>query len=147
MSDHPQPSSNLAKILIVDDERDIVDYLCVALEDAGFKAAGLTETEGALDRIAAERPDLVLLDVMMPGRTGLSLYRAMREGEATRGIPVVIISGYARREDVAKMGLSELESGHLPPPDGYLEKPITVTTLLATLRRLLERDETRSGTG
>ncbi|MDD5564088.1 MAG: response regulator [Thermoanaerobaculaceae bacterium] len=145
MSDRAAPRSGPAKILIVDDERDIVEYLSMALEDAGFKAAGLAGTQGALEWIAAERPDLVLLDVMMPGHTGLSLYRAMREGEATKRIPVVIISGYARKEDVAKMGLGELESGGLPPPDGYLEKPITVPTLLATLRRLLERDEIRSG--
>ena len=147
MNDHPQPRCGPAKILIIDDERDIVEYLTMALEDAGFRASGLAGTEGALEWIAAERPDLVLLDVMMPGHTGLSLYTAMREGEATKRIPVVIISGYARKEDVAKMGLGELDSGRLPPPDGYLEKPITVPTLLATLRRLLERDEIRSGHG
>ena len=101
MSDRPKAQSGPAKILIVDDERDIVEYLSMALEDAGFKAAGLADTEGALEWIAAERPDLVLLDVMMPGHTGLSLYRAMREGEATKRIPVVIISGYARRRSDA----------------------------------------------
>jgi CheY-like chemotaxis protein len=146
MTKLPRASTGPAKILIVDDERDIVDYLSMALEDAGFKAAGLVETEGALEWIAAERPSVVLLDVMMPGRTGFSLYRAMREGEATRRIPVVIISGYARKEDFAKIGLGELESGSLPAPEGYLEKPISVPTLLATVRRLLKRDETRSGT-
>ncbi len=147
MSNRPRAECGPAKILVVDDERDIVDYLSVALEDAGFKVTGLTGTEGALERIRAEKPDLVLLDVMMPGRTGLSLYRAMREGEGTKRIPVVIISGYAQKDDFSKMAPSALESERLPAPDGYLEKPITVPTLLATLRRLLERDETRSGTG
>ncbi len=142
MSDRPKTRNGPAKILIVDDERDIVEYLSMALEDAGFKAAGMAGTEGALEWIAAERPDVVLLDVMMPGRTGFSLYRAMREGEATRGIPVIIISGYARKEDFAKLGLGELESECLPPPEGYLEKPISVPTLLASVRRLLERHET-----
>ncbi len=134
------------KVLIVDDERDIVEYLTAVLEDAGFRAAGLNGTEGALEWIESERPDAVLLDVMMPGHTGLSLYRAMREGAATREIPVVIISGYARKEDVAARGLKGLESGNLPSPEGYLEKPISVPTLLTTLRRLLERHEIRSGT-
>jgi CheY-like chemotaxis protein len=146
MSNPTKARSGPAKVLIVDDERDIVDYLCVALEDAGFRATGLTETEAALERIAAEQPDVVLLDVMMPGRTGLALYRAMREGEATSGIPVVIISGYARKDDLVKMGLGELESGRLPPPEGYLEKPIKVPALLDSLRRLLERDVARSRT-
>ena len=147
MSNRPRAECGPAKILIVDDERDIVDYLSVALDDAGFEVAGLTTTEGALERIRAERPDVVLLDVMMPGRTGLSLYRAMREGEATRAIPVVIISGWERTDGFSRAGADEVEPERRPAPDGYLEKPITVPTLLATLRRLLERDETRSGTG
>jgi CheY-like chemotaxis protein len=146
MGEHVQAGARAAKILIVDDERDIVDYLSVALEDAGFAVAGLTATEGALERIRAERPDVVLLDVMMPGRTGLSLYRAMRDSEATRAIPVVIISGYARNDGFSGTGPGETAPERLPAPDGYLEKPITVPTLLATIRRLLERNETRSGT-
>jgi CheY-like chemotaxis protein len=130
----------------VDDERDIVEYLSMVLEDEGLVASGLTQTSGALEQIMAQRPDLVLLDVMMPGHTGLSLYRAMREEASTKDIPVVIISGYARKEEFAAMDLRELESGTLPRPEGYLEKPIAVATLLATIRRLLGRPETRSGT-
>ena len=146
MSDSPEIETRRSKILIVDDERDIVEYLSTVLEDEGFAAVGLTQTAGALNQINAQRPDLVLLDVMMPGHTGLSLYRAMRESEATKDIPVVIISGYARKEEFAHMDLSELESGRLPRPEGYLEKPIAVATLLTTIRRLLGRRETRSGT-
>lgn len=144
MSERTASLGRALKVLIVDDERDIVDYLSMVLEDEGFVAKGLTETEGALERIKKEGPDLVLLDVMMPGHTGLSLYRAMREDEATRAIPVLIISGYARQEDFAKMELSELETGSLPPPEGYLEKPIAVPVLLASLRRILEPHEPRT---
>jgi len=146
MSESPGPGPRRPKILIVDDERDIVEYLSMVLEDEGLVASGLTQTSGALEQIMAQRPDLVLLDVMMPGHTGLSLYRAMREEPSTKDIPVVIISGYARKEEFAAMDLRELESGSLPRPEGYLEKPIAVATLLATIRRLLGRPETRSGT-
>lgn len=146
MSDCFEIEPRRSKILIVDDERDIVEYLTLVLEDEGFVASGLTQTSGALEQIIAQRPDLILLDVMMPGHTGLSLYRAMRGSPATKDIPVVIISGYARKEEFALMDLRELESGSLPRPEGYLEKPIAVATLLATIRRLLGRPETRSGT-
>ena len=146
MSESPGPGPRRPKILIVDDERDIVEYLSMVLEDEGLVASGLTQTSGALEQIMAQRPDLVLLDVMMPGHTGLSLYRAMREEPSTKDIPVVIISGYARKEEFAAMDLRELESGSLPRPEGYLEKPIAVATLLATIRRLLGRPEARSGT-
>jgi PleD family two-component response regulator len=57
MSNHPKAEGGPAKILIVDDERDIVEYLCMALEDAGFRATGLTETRAALEWIEAEQPD------------------------------------------------------------------------------------------
>jgi CheY-like chemotaxis protein len=143
MSDSPGIELRHPKILIVDDERDIVEYLSMVLDDEGFAASGLISTIGALEWIKKEHPDLILLDVMMPGHTGLSLYRAMREGEATRRIPVVIISGYARKEEFANMDLQELESGSLPRPEGYLEKPIAVPTLLATIRRLLQPHEAR----
>ena len=145
MSEHSTSPERAPKVLIVDDERDIVEYLTAVLEDSGFRAAGLNSTEGALEWIERERPDAVLLDVMMPGHTGLSLYKSMRESAATREIPVIIISGYARKEDFAKMGLTELESGDLPRPEGYLEKPIAVPTLLASIRRLLGRHESASG--
>jgi len=145
MSDPPEIEPRRSKILIVDDERDIVEYLTMVLEDEGFAAYGLTQTSGALEQIIAQKPNLVLLDVMMPGHTGLSLYRAMRGSPATKDIPVVIISGYARKEEFAMLDLSELESGSLPRPEGYLEKPIAVATLLATIRRILGRPETRSG--
>jgi CheY-like chemotaxis protein len=145
MNPEPAPRTRPPKVLVVDDEGDIVEYLSTVLEDEGFSAAGLTVADGALDWIRRERPDLVLLDVMMPGRTGLSLFRAMREDEEVRGIPVVIISGCAREEEFEASDPLELRAGALRPPEGYLEKPISVPRLLSTMRALLPVREARDG--
>ncbi len=132
-------ANGVPKILIVDDEPDIVEYLCAVLEDNGYRAAGVTEAKSALDAAASERPDLILLDILMPGESGLHLYREMRRNPATAETPVLIISGYTRAEDFGRVDLGMLAEEKLPLPDGYLEKPISVSSLLSSLAQLFER--------
>ncbi len=134
------------KILVVDDEEDIVAYLTAVLEDNGFGAVGVSNPAVALDTIQAERPDLILLDIMMPGQSGLALYRAIRGDPATAGIPVLIVSGYSREEDLAQ-AVSALEVQGSRPPDGYLEKPIAISTLLQDLHGLLDRRANEASRG
>lgn len=124
-------------VLVVDDEKDIVEYLTAVLEDAGYGVLGLNEADGALEATRRGRPDLVLLDIMMPGHTGLSLYQTLRGDPDTAGIPVVIISGFARQEDFRQMDLAAPGGEALPRPEGYLEKPISVPGLLSLLSGLL----------
>jgi two-component system phosphate regulon response regulator PhoB len=126
------------KILVVDDEEDIVAYLVAVLEDNGFKAVGESDAASALEVIERERPDLILLDIMMPGQSGLSLYRELRRISSTATIPVFIISGFSREEDFARM-LSRLEAERPPLPDGYLEKPISVPKFLQSLHELFDK--------
>jgi CheY-like chemotaxis protein len=126
------------KVLVVDDEEDILAYLVTALEDHGFWAEGAADAPAALEAAHSQRPDLILLDIMMPGQSGLSLYRQMRRDPATAGVPVFILSGYSRAEELAAIG-GQLQAEGLPPPDGYLEKPIPVPALLQRLRAILAR--------
>ena len=98
---------------------------------------------GALEAMRESMPDMVLLDIMMPGRTGLSLYASIRRDPDAKGIPVVIISGYARKDEFKLMDLVGPDSEELPAPEGYLEKPISVPGLLETLERILARPAKR----
>jgi CheY-like chemotaxis protein len=132
------------KILVVDDEEDIVAYLVAVLEDNGFKAVGESDAAVVLEAIQRERPDLILLDIMMPGQSGLSLYQAIRKDPATAGIPVFIISAYSREEDFAKMA-RRLERHVSRLPDGYLEKPISIPALLQDLHELFEKQRNGGG--
>ncbi len=125
-------------VLVVDDEEDIVAYLTAVLEDNGFRAVGARDAAAALEAARREHPDLILLDIMMPGRTGLSLYREIRRNRATAHVPIFIISGYSREEELARM-VTELEVGESRLPNGYLEKPISVPRFLQRLHDLFER--------
>ncbi len=126
------------KVLVVDDEEDIVAYLMTVLEDNGFRAVSASDAAAALEVVQREHPDLILLDIMMPGQSGLSLYREIRSNRATADVPVVIISGYSRVEDLARM-VVEMEGGESRLPDGYLEKPISVPKFLQRIHALFER--------
>lgn len=105
-------------VLVVDDEADIVEYLTVALEDAGYRARGETEPQRVLRAVCEDPPDVLLLDIMMPGQTGMDLYRRIRRTEAGAGLPILFISGYSGTEDFSKTGLPALERENLPPPAG-----------------------------
>jgi CheY-like chemotaxis protein len=132
--------SAVSKVLVVDDEEDIVTYLVAVLEDHGFKAVGESDAANALEVIRKEHPDLILMDIMMPGQSGLSLYRAVRADPATAEIPILIVSGCSREEDFAQvLGMLEKQVSRLP--DGYLEKPISIPRLLQNLHMFLDTRE------
>src|SRR5215471_18880587 len=81
-----------AKILIVDDEPFNVDYLQQELEDLGYATVSAANGQEALEKVAAEVPDLILLDVMMPVMDGFTVCRLLKDQEETRLIPIVIMT-------------------------------------------------------
>lgn len=133
----PVPAGRPLRVLVVDDEEDIVAYLSTVLEDNGYCAVGARDTKTALRSLGEAVPDMILLDIMMPGHSGLSLYRELRRREATAKVPVLIISGYSREDEFRRTALKALADENLPPPDGYLEKPISVPQLLGRLGAIL----------
>ncbi|MEW6758706.1 MAG: response regulator [Acidobacteriota bacterium] len=130
-------SGGAAAILVVDDEEDIVEYLCAVLEDNGYRALPATSAREALALAGRERPDLVVLDIMMPGQTGLSLYRSLRALPGMRETPILILSGVARAEESEPSGVLPWLDTTLEGPYVYLEKPIQPPRLLARLAELL----------
>ncbi len=85
------------RILVVDDEPDIVEYLKTLLEDNGYQVHGANNGVDAMEKLKANRPDLILLDLQMPEETGTGLYRKLRDKKSLATIPVIIISGMAGR--------------------------------------------------
>lgn len=130
-------SGGAAAILVVDDEEDIVEYLCAVLEDNGYRALPATNAGEALALAGGERPDLVVLDIMMPGQTGLSLYRSLRALPGMKETPILIVSGVARAEESAVSGAPPWLDQSLEGPHVYLEKPLRPPLLLARLGELL----------
>lgn len=90
------------KVLVVDDEPEIRDLCKVNLEFAGHEVAVAGNGREAIDSITADPPDFVFLDLMMPGVDGWAVLRAIREGERTAHIPVVLLTARASEEDQAR---------------------------------------------
>jgi two-component system cell cycle response regulator DivK len=121
----------MTKILLVDDEEMNRDFLRRRLEKRGYEVVTAIDGAEACARIGAERPDLVLMDVMMPVMDGLQATRALRAGPETRDIPVIALTAMAMAGDREKM----LEAGC----DDYATKPIEFPQLLEKMRVLLEK--------
>lgn len=121
-------------ILVVDDDPDTRTFLTTVLEDAGYRTVEAHDGEDALAKVAEQRFALISLDVAMPERSGVSVYRALREDAATREVPVVVITGVAPE---FKRFISTRK--RLPPPDGYLPKPVDHVEYLALIERVLAR--------
>jgi DNA-binding NarL/FixJ family response regulator len=124
----PQPDRQ-ARILIVDDEPLNVDYLEQELESRGFATETAADGLEALERVAATPPDLVLLDVMMPGMDGISALRILKGDPETRLIPVVLMTALNAVEDRVR----GIEAG----ADDFLSKPVDERELLARIRTAL----------
>src|SRR5256712_11765217 len=119
------------RVLVVEDEPHIRELVCLHLGLEGYTCEGVGDGRAALNRAEAERFDLMVVDVMIPGLDGLSLCRAVRNGRTNHDVPILILT--ARREEADKV--VGLESG----ADDYLTKPFGVRELVARARALLRR--------
>jgi len=126
------------KVVLVDDEEDIVLYLQTALEDAGFVALTASNAAEGLELIRRETPDVVCLDILMPGESGLSLYQRMRGDDQLKGIPVLISSALNVSKELGDITYSILPDGtEVPEPDGVVEKPVTAEQFVAAVTKLI----------
>ncbi len=121
----------MSRILVVEDESAIAELIMLNLRHAGFDVVHCLNAEAAQASVDGQLPDLVLLDWMLPGESGLQLARRWRSEARTRELPLIMLT--ARAEEADKV--SGLESG----ADDYLTKPFSVNELLARIRAVLRR--------
>jgi len=121
--------------LVIDDEPDITTYLETLLSDNGWRVRIANSAEDGLALANEEAPDIVLLDVMMPERGGLSTLVALRKGEVTKTVPVVLVTGVqdSLTQDFEAY-LGRIKNYH---PDAYVQKPIEPELLLAKLDEVM----------
>ena len=121
--------------LIIDDEPDVTTYHGALLEDHGWTVRTANSGDEGIALAQAERPDVVLLDVMMPDRGGLSTFVALRKDDRTKDVPVVLVTGIqATLTRDFKAFLDRFRSYN---PDGYLEKPVDPDRLLKLLDEVM----------
>lgn len=130
---------NNADVLVVDDEPAIRDMLEFALQRAGMSPRTAAGAEDALHAIADKRPDIVLLDWMMPGISGLDLARRLRREELTRDLPIIMLTARTAEDD----RVHGLDSG----ADDYIIKPFSPRELIARVKAILRRTSATDESG
>jgi two-component system alkaline phosphatase synthesis response regulator PhoP len=121
----------MTKILIVDDEQDIANLVAYNLEKEGYAIVKAYDGETALTMIKIQKPDMIILDLMLPKMNGLDVCKAIRRNPDTAGLPVIMLT--AKGDEVDK--IIGLEIG----ADDYVTKPFSVKELIARVRRILRR--------
>ncbi|RJP33062.1 MAG: DNA-binding response regulator [Actinobacteria bacterium] len=118
------------KILVVDDDREMVELIELFLSNAGFLTLSAYSGEEALEKTFKEKPDLILLDIMMPKIDGWEVLRRIKNDPEVQNTPVAFIT--ARTQNIDKMiGLSVMKAA------GYITKPFSKQELLTEVRRIL----------
>lgn len=124
----------MPKVMVVDDEPENQLLINVILSTEGYEVIGVEQGRETVDRAREEQPDLILLDVMLPDLNGFKVFEALREDEATRHIPVVMLSALTQRWDVEKavsLGVND-----------YLTKPFEPEDLVARVEANLRTSST-----
>jgi two-component system phosphate regulon response regulator PhoB len=125
-------------VLSVDDEDHVREFVSTVLEENGYTPIQATNGEEASDIISREKPDLVIMDILMPRESGIRLYRKLKTSESLRDIPVIIYSGVAKRTALrAQAAQAESVGETVPDPDAYLEKPVRAERLAAAIKEIL----------
>ncbi|MFH1262770.1 MAG: response regulator [Pseudomonadota bacterium] len=124
------------RVLIVEDHPDIVEIVRYNLEREGFQVSWAKDGEEGLKKIMAERPDLLLLDLMLPKMSGFDVCKTLRSEVGTRSLPVVMLTAKGEEVDIVR----GLELG----ADDYVTKPFKPKELLARVRAVLRRSDAKT---
>lgn len=125
-------NAKLKRILCIEDEPEMIDLIRLILGRRGFEVKGANGGVQGLEMIRKEKPDLILLDLMMPDMDGWEVYQQIKADEKTRGIPVIVVTAKAQSIDKV-LGL------HIAKVDDYIAKPFQPQDLLASVERVLQK--------
>lgn len=136
---NPSQPTRQPSLLIVEDEQDLLEVLRFSLTREGFSVRTAENGEDAIRMVRQKRPDLIVLDLMLPTIDGLSVCRALRTNDQTRAVPIVMLTAKGEESDIVK----GLEAG----ADDYVTKPFSPKVLLARINAVLRRSDTSGGSG
>lgn len=126
----------MKKILVVDDEREILELIHLVLEQAGYQAVSCDSGRQAWDVVQREKPDLIILDVMLPGIDGYSLQTRLSQEESTQNIPIIVLTALEPSKTLFKK-FSQVKA--------FIPKPFKKEELLANIRSALQPQEIPPG--
>jgi len=134
-----------ATVLIVEDEPDVARYLSAALQANGYRPIVADNVDSGLEKLQAEKPELVCLDIMMPHQSGMALYVQLKQDDLLKTIPVVIVSGIEREGEFDFRAY--VPDPAIPPPERFMEKPISAEEFIRVVDQLVRgpRPDERRG--
>jgi len=121
------------KILLIDDEPDFVEIVQFFLEANEYQVVTATNGDKVLEKTVEEKPDLILMDIMMPKIDGFAACRILKNNENTKNIPIIMVTAKGNREDIANASRAGANS--------YIIKPFNLTKLVDILRELLNHPD------
>lgn len=129
--------STIRRVVCIEDEPEMIDLVKLILSRKGYQVTGAMGGREGLEAISREKPDIVLLDLMMPDMDGWEVYQKMKSSDETKGIPVIVVTAKAQSIDKV-LGL------HIAKVDDYLTKPFGPQDLLESVEKVLTRHTSSS---
>ena len=126
------------KVLVVDDELDMRIFISTVFETSGYEAVTARDGKEGLAKAMKLLPDLIILDIMMPGEGGVQMYRHLKSDDALRHIPVLMLSGVEKQTFFHYLKMMNIQPDDaIPEPEAYVEKPPKPNELLEIAESLL----------
>jgi len=128
----------MKKVLLVDDEVDVRKFVSKLVERAGYEVIEAKNGVEGMGRVRGDKPDLIILDILMPKQSGIRMYRELKTDEPLKDIPVIVLSAIApksffRSQEV----LAEFAGQPVPEPEAYIEKPEEPEELIELMKKIL----------
>jgi len=128
----------MKKVLIVDDDIDMTKLLSKIVEKSGYEAIAVKNGEEGMGKVRENRPDLIILDILMPRQSGIRMYRELKTDEPLKDIPVIMVSAIAKKSFFRSQEVLDESTGQsVPEPEAYIEKPAEPEELVELMRKIL----------
>ena len=142
------------KVLVIDDDENTVKYLSVALQKNGYEPVGAHDGKEGFEKVGESNPDLIVLDIMMPKKTGWVVFRQLRKHEVYKSIPVIMLTSvasvldeqdaladeepeYQGLRDLLRKAIQQMREEGLERPEEFIDKPVDPEELVAAVGRLI----------
>ena len=130
--------NEIKKVLVIDDEPDAIEFVKAVLEELGsFRVIPAYEGKEGLEQAKIEIPDLILLDIMMPEKDGFQVFYELRQGEETKDIPVIMLTGVADKSGI-RFFKDDMKNYMGYEPIDYIEKPLNPERLKSAVSNVLQ---------
>jgi CheY-like chemotaxis protein len=127
------------RVLVVDDELDMRTFLTTLLETSGYKPLSAADGKEGMEVAREKKPSVIILDVMMPNESGISMYRELKNDPVLKDVPVVMVSALSKKTFFhSQKVLDEYEGEKIPEPAAYIEKPPEPEDILEAIQNCLK---------